>query len=479
MKIAALLILIITKSLLIKAQLVLPAIFTDNMIVQREKPLHVWGKSLPGKMVSINFNNQTTSALADTTGNWETAFKPMKAGGPYALSVSTDKEGSKILKNILIGDVWICAGQSNMNFILDAEKNGKRELNDLHNDSIREYRCEMPAGVENPENIDHSKWIPAMGEKARRFSAVAYYFAKKIQSEEHIPVGIIVMACGNTRAESWIDTSVLKLYPSLQPLLDHWKKRRLINDIEINHEPGVFYNSVVKPLLPLVIKGVIWYQGESNTLPDNSGRNINERAAEYKTLLTALINNWRNSFRQEQLPFYIIQLPNYKEPLQDLQWAIIRQAQLDVTRQMPHSALVVTIDVGDSTNIHPNNKQAVGERAAKLTLINEYHHHNVIASGPLAKNIKIYGDKIIISFDYTGSGLISTTGKGLTNFEVSDSNKPGLFFKANASIQKNKIVVNSADVSHPVAVRYAWADNPDVSLFNKEGLPASPFIINK
>ena len=290
---------------------------------------------------------------------------------------------------------------------------------------------------------------------------------------------LIVMSCGNTRAESWTDTSALKAYPSLQPLLDHWQKRKASNDIVINHEPGIFYEAVVKPLMPFSIKGVVWYQGESNTLPDNTQRNINERTGEYNYLLKALINDWRNKFQQPQLPFYIIQLPNYKDSAVDLHWANIRQSQLEITKEIPHVGLVVTIDVGDSINIHPNNKQTAGERAASQALVNEYHHHKMIACGPLAKNIQFAGNKAMVFFDTPGSGLAGVNGNDLEGFEIADSGDSTVFIGADAIIENDKVVVSNPAVLHPVAVRYAWADNPPVSLFNKEGIPASPFTITK
>lgn len=479
MKITVLLAAIMLTTFPTKAALKLPAIFADNMILQRAMPLRVWGVATAGVSVSANLNNQTTSAITDKNGNWQATFKSMIAGGPYTLKVSSAKGEAIILKNILIGDIWICAGQSNMNFMLAAEKNGAAALKNIDNNNIREYRCAMPVGVENSENNNHSKWVDAVGAKAASFSAVAFYFAKKIQASEHIPIGLIVMSCGNTRAESWVDTSALQAINSLLPLLDHWQKRKANHDIVINHEPGIFYEAVVKAAVPFAVKGVLWYQGESNTLPDNSGRNINERTGEYKTLLKVLINSWRKKFKQQQLPFYIIQLPNYKEASQDLHWANIRQSQLKITKEIPHVGLVVTIDVGDSTTIHPNNKQAVGERAANQALVNEYHHKNIIACGPSVRKIEIDGNKVLVFFDKSGSGLSGKNGNDLDGFEIADSTAPQIFFKANAILQNGNVVVISDAVRHPVAVRYAWADNPSVSLFNKAGIPTSPFLIKK
>jgi sialate O-acetylesterase len=272
------------------AALKLPEIFAGNMILQREMPLKIWGKSVAGERVSVKLNIKIKRVVTDKNGDWQVTFEAMKAGGPYLLKVSTDKGETILLKNILMGDVWICAGQSNINFMLAAEKNEPEVLKNLNNTNIREYRCAMPAGVENPENNSHLIWVAAVAEKAASFWAVVFYFAKQLQESEQVPVGLIWMACGNKRAESWIDTGALQACTSSQPLLHHWQKRKAKNDIVIDHAPGIFYEAVVKPVMSFAVKGVLWYQGESNTLPDNSGRNINERTGKYKPLLKAFIN---------------------------------------------------------------------------------------------------------------------------------------------------------------------------------------------
>ena len=341
-------------------QLSLPKIFSDNMILQRDQPVLVWGTAAAGENVTIKLLDQIQNAIADKSGKWKATLKARKAGGPYQLLVSGGK-GEKIkVQNIKVGDVWICAGQSNMNFMLAADKNGAAEIATLDNDNIREFRTDMPDRVFNPENKDPSQWIPAKGDKAGTFSAVAYYFAKQLQAKENIPVGIIVMACGNTRAEAWTDMGFLKSYPALKPLLSYWETKKENATFNINHIPGKFYTDVVAPVVLFALKGVLWYQGESNTLPDASGRTIAERAAEYKPILQALIANWRSDWKNKDLPFGIVQLPNYKDSSADLHWAHIRQAQLETAKEVPHVGLAVTIDLGNAQNIHPTNKKPVG-----------------------------------------------------------------------------------------------------------------------
>lgn len=458
----------------VSSQLSLPKIFANNMILQREKMLPVWGRSSAGETITVSFHGQLVSAKANNDGNWQLLLNPEKAGGPYRLKVSIAGKDSIIYNNVLVGDVWVCAGQSNMNFVLSSDQNGKSELANLQNENIREYRCAMPDGALNPENKFHSEWHSTNGEAAGLFSAVGYYFAKELQAKESIAIGIIVMSCGNTRAESWTDTAALSQYDALKPLRHYWNKNE---DGLLNHKPGAFYTTVVKPVIPFAVKGIVWYQGESNTLPDNSGRTIANRAGEYKTLLKALIRNWRKAWNNERLPFYIVQLPAYKDKV-DLHWAEIRQAQLTIANELPHTGLAVTIDVGDSLNLHPDNKQPVGERLARLALAHEYHHANVVASGPLVTSIKVRDSKAILTFKYSGKKLVSKTGKNLAGFEITDRTDTLRFLKADAVISQNKIIVSSRLVKHPAAVRYAWSDDPVVSLFNDEGLPASPFKIS-
>jgi len=458
--------------------LALPAIFCDHMVVQRNQPFIIWGKANARHKIFVNFNHESRTAVAGDDGNWKIVFNKVKTGVSTEISVN-DETGKTIhIQDVIAGDVWVCAGQSNMNFMLAADKNGAAEMQQSNNDSLREYRCAMPEGAVNPENSDHSQWVPARGEKLSRFSAVAYYFAKSIQASQHIPVGIIVMSCGNTRAETWTDTDFLKQYPPLHPLLSYWQKERTNKEPLINFMPGKFYDDVVKPVIPFAIKGIVWYQGESNSFADNSGRSIDERTGIYKPLLQALIANWRSAWQQKGLPFYIIQLPNYKDTSGNLQWATIRQAQLDIAKETPHTGLIVTIDLGDSTNIHPNNKMPVGERAARWALTNEYKQHYLAVSGPVIKEMKTFGSKAVLYFTHNGNGLLSKTGSHLQGFEIADAADNNKFFPADAFIKNNTVIVTADHITNPVSVKYAWADNPNVSLFNKENLPASPFIIS-
>jgi sialate O-acetylesterase len=459
------------------AKIIVPVVFCNNMVLQRQKPIAVWGKADACADISITLNNKTTKCISNAAGNWQTNLPKMSAGGPYTMTITNGGNEKITISNILIGEVWLCAGQSNMNFILAGDRNASTELQTV-NKNIREFRCAMPQGAINPENSEHSKWITAVGyENKKQFSAVAYYFAKKLQEELNVPVGVIVMSCGATRAETWTNPGLLKADTAIKPLLSYWAKNTADSNTAINNVPGKFYNDVVKQAAPFTVRGLVWYQGESNTLPDYSGRTITERANEYKPLLRDVISSYRQAWQNKNLPVYIVQLPNYKAPSGDIQWAKIRQAQLQVVNEVPNTGLVVTIDVGDSTNVHPTNKQPVGERLALWALVKQYGANDIIVSGPLALAMKVKAGKAIITFKYAGNGLMVKNTVALTGFEIADANSPNTFVAASAVVDNDCVMVYSAHIKRPVAVRYAWSDNPAATLFNNSGLPASPFFI--
>ncbi len=458
----------------------LPEVFSNNMILQRNVTVPVWGTARSEERITVEFDNQTKSTIADNNGNWSVKLNPMKAGGPFKMKVF-DAEGESInLKNILVGEVWICAGQSNMNLDLKEIGLDKKDFNKINNKNLREFRCAMPEGAINPENIDHSKWIPAGDTATKRFSAVAYYFAQKIQEVEKVPVGIIVMSCGATRAETWISMKTLKKYTALKPMLNYWSGKMHDNKYLINFKPSIFYKSVVEPVIPFAIKGIVWYQGESNTLPDNSGRTILSRADEYETLLKALITSWRKVWNDENLPFNIVQLPNYSDPSGNIYWSVIRQAQLDISQKMKNVGLTVTIDLGgNGATLHPHKKEPVGDRIALWALAKVYGKKGIVFSGPIIRSMNVSDGKVYLTFKHIGKGLVCRNDDTLNGFEISGNSSRDKFIKANAVIKDSQVVLSAPGLKNPYAVRYAWADNPAVSLFNAEGLPACPFYISR
>jgi sialate O-acetylesterase len=449
------------------AQIRLPKIICNNMVLERNQAVPIWGWAGAGKTVSVKFGGQQKNTVANSKGSWKVILSPLTTSAGAQSMVITSDTSSVTLSNILVGEVWICAGQSNMNFTLGSDKNGSSEIANLNNDRIREYRTDMPAGALNPENKENSQWISAIGKRAENFSAVAYYLAKKIQAVENVPIGLIVMSCGNTRVETWTDTLALKKNPDLQAFQSYWetekdKKRTIVNFI-----PGKFYNDVVVPVIPFAAKGVIWYQGESNALPDKSGRTIAERTAEYKPMLKTLIANWRDVWNRPNMPFYLIQLPNYVDHSGDIQWAKIRQAQLETMMEVPKVSMSVNVDLGSAETIHPTNKQPVGERVARWVLANEYHYKTDIVSGPIIKNISIKADKAVLNFNYTGKGLVGKDSTALKGFEIADASNPDSYVPASAVVKGKQVIVWGTNINNPVAVRYAWADNPQISLYNR------------
>jgi sialate O-acetylesterase len=459
------------------AKFSLPAIFGDGMILQRQKPIAIWGTANAGQIISVLFNDKINKCKTDPNGEWRIKLPKMEAGGPYKMVVNAGNDTS-VINNVLIGEVWLCSGQSNMNFNLGTDKNASIELT-TESKNIRQYRCAMPPGVLNPENIENSRWVTAAGPDHKKlFSAVAYYFAKSLQEKLHIPIGIIIMSCGATRAEAWTDSKVLRSDTAAKPMLDYWAKNT-VTDTPKYFMPGKFYDAVVKPAAPYTAKGLIWYQGESNTIPDNSGRSITERADEYIYLLKDLIKSFRINWQNNKLPVYIVQLPFLKWSTGDIQWAKIRQAQLDVAKEVNDVGLAVTVDVADSTNLHPINKQPVGERLARWALSKQYHFKDVVASGPIISNLKITGRKAIVHFKYAIGGLNTNNGGQPGRFEIADALFPGIFVPASATINKNTVIVTNISVKNPVAVRYAWSEAPGAFLFNGVGLPASPFLVSK
>jgi hypothetical protein len=361
-----------------------------------------------------------------------------------------------------------------MSFCLENDQWGKLEIANISLPYFREFRCRLPECLvkRTPDNIP--EWNECTKDKADKFSAVGYYFGRKIHEVSGVPVGIVIMARGDTLCESWIDIDYLKQKSEFKPLIDEWdNKSAILPDIE-NHiyYPGLFFREVVQPVLQFKIKGVIWYQGESNALPNKSERTILQRTTEYRELFPALIQNWRAMWNQNELPFYFVQLPNFNIQGVDLLWAEIRDAQLDTMRTVPGTGMAVTIDIGMSSDLHPTNKRDVGLRLALWALSNSYGI-NILPSGPIFNKMIVRDGKAVLFFDYTGDGLMTPDNKPLEGFEISGAD--GRFCLGYAEINENTVEVYSPEIKSSVAVRYAWADDPKCNLFNKAGLPASPF----
>lgn len=627
-------------SLLSVAEVRLPQLIRDSMVLQRDKSIKIWGFAAPGEKVSISFLRHTIKTQAGKTGDWVAVLPPQKAGGPYTMKIKASNQ--IIINNILIGDVWFCSGQSNMvhQMKLHSERYSG-EIAKANYPEIRQFLIPTSTNLQHPvNNLPPGYWKSANTEDVKEFSAVAYFFAKKIYEKYHVPIGLINASVGGTPIEAWtsetgledfanviktveknkdtayintitrkaiavsdaiklkketdkgltenvkwfdtvykpkgwhdinipgywedqgikdlngvvwyrkeidvpasittmpatvylgriVDADFLYVngkligntgyqYPqrryqlsagTLKPgknlfvirvinysgkggfvpdkpysikagennidLKGEWQYKvgdvfmplpgNESNNLAFQNQPTALYNAMVAPVVNYSIKGILWYQGESNT----------SNALQYKDLLAALIKDWRYKWHQHDLPFLYVQLPNFMDANylpSESQWALLREAQLK-TLSVANAGMAVAIDLGEWNDIHPDRKKEVGERLALAAESVAYGEKGVVYSGPLYQSSTIEGNKIIITFSNVGSGLITNDGEEPAQFAIAGPNKK--FVWAKAKIEGNTVIVWNDDVSKPMYVRYAWADNPvNANLYNKEGLPASPF----
>lgn len=622
------------------AQVKLPRLISDGMILQRDTKLKIWGWAATNEKLSLKFNGKIYKTKASADGNWSVMLPPVKSGGPYTLTITASN--SITIKDILFGDVFFCSGQSNMVHQLNIHDiTYAADIKSANYPEIRQFLVPVSNNLGAPKNdLPDGSWKAAIGEQVRPFSAVAYFFAKKIYDKYRVPIGLINASVGGTPIEAWTSEDGLKEFPALQTTIQKNKDTAYVNDlnrkaananrpvaskdkgtmespkwfetnyipkewrpinipgywedqgikdlngvvwyrkeidipasmigkpakvflgrivdadalyingkqvgtttymypqrryaigadvlkagknifvvkvtnnsgkggfvpdkpyciftgndtidlkgtwqykvgevflprtdavvvgINAQNQPTALYNAMVAPVINYSIKGILWYQGESN----------GSRGAEYAKLQPAQIADWRNKWQQADIPFLYVQLPNFMDANylpSESQWAELREAQLK-SLSVPATAMVVAIDLGEWNDIHPDNKKDVGERLA-LAAQKIVYGENIVYSGPIYRSSTIEGNKIIISFDHIGSGLISNDGEELGEFAIAGADKK--FVWAKAKIEGDKIIVWSEIISNPMYIRYAWADNPvNPNLYNKEGLPASPFRTDK
>ncbi|CAN5466448.1 sialate O-acetylesterase [soil metagenome] len=623
----------------VKAEVSLPKLVGDYMVLQRDQPINIWGWADPGEDIQVIFRNQRISTQADPSGEWKITLASEKAGGPFDLVISGTN--TIRIKDVLLGDVWVCSGQSNMEWPLGRlEEKYSDEIANAQNNEIRFLTVENNTASTPQKDIKSSGWQIASPETVKDFSAVGYFFGRDLYQTYKIPVGLISSDWGGTVAEAWTSPEALKKFPEFRaevekmtgesaeepekefqqkltewnkayrkadqsaglnvkswagskiddkswnsmtlptlwesaglpdfdgivwfrkevnipkslagkdltlslgaiddndsswfngqfigstnqynmnrkykvpgkivkagkniiavkvvdsgggggiwgepdamrvvagnetiPLQGSWKYKVALDhkdlppkpqDINNPNKPAVLFNGMIAPLLPYAIKGVIWYQGESNA----------SRAKQYQKLFPALIRDWRTQWGQKDLPFLFVQLANFMEPKEEpgeSAWAELREAQFQ-TLALPNTGMAVIIDIGEANDIHPKNKLDVGKRLA-LAARKIAYQEELVYSGPVFESFGIKGDKAILQFKETGSGLETKGGSELKEFYVAGSDKK--FYRAKAVIENNQVIVSHEQVPEPVAVRYAWADNPEeANLYNQEGLPASPF----
>lgn len=519
----------------LSADVKLPSIFGDHMVLQQDTALPVWGTADSGEKVTVTLGNETGSAVAGADGKWMVKLAPLPEGSTPLTMTVTGKNSLKF-DDVLVGDVWVCSGQSNMEFALGAAHDEKTELPQATDPQLRIFLVTKKTSLDPLTDVA-GKWELCAPNTVNRFSAVGYFFGHDLRKSLNRPIGLIGTYWGGTPAQAWTSISGLQKEPSLKHFVDAADKARAdfpkanadfpakmeaykAEKAKWDQEVGTTYNATLKdwndavaqaratgaalpsrpvpsvpapkvpttpdggpfltanlyngmlaPLIPYAIKGAIWYQGEAN-----AGAGL-----EYRVLFSRMISDWREKWGQGDFPFLFVQLAAYKPGGPN--WNILRESQTK-TLALPHTGMASALDIGDPNNIHPIDKHDVGHRLAVIAQTVAYGRKGVI-SGPLYDKFEVKGDKVQISFTQTDSGLMigsaPWTAPGVTplpnttlvGFLIAGDNKK--WVPADAKIEGNTVIVSSADVSKPVAVRYAWEAAPSANLYNKEGMPASPF----
>ena len=476
-----------------RAEVTLPVLLGDHMVIQRGLPIHIWGAAAEGESVSVEFRGTTRSTTTDSIGQWSVYLPPEEAGGPFDLTV----KGSNTIRvqDVVVGDVWVASGQSNMEFPVRSALNSAGEIASANHPEIRLLHVKNKVGLYPLDDVVSEPWMSCGPEKVGEFSAVAYFFGRHLQEKLGVPIGLIETSWGGTPAEAWTSQRALSADASLMPVYAEWAR---INDDTARHQlqrakeldrwraaverakaegkeppefpwepnidnswmPSGLYNAMIAPLTAFPIRGVIWYQGESNASA--------ERAPLYAHLFGTMIQDWRRAWGQGDFPFLFVQLANFKAT--NARWPELRESQRQ-TLALENTGMAVTIDIGTPDDIHPKNKQDVGLRLALAARAVAYRE-KIEYSGPMFRQVTTEGSGMRIWFDHTGSGLVTKGGK-LLGFEI--AGKDGKFVPADAIVDGTTVVVSSGSVARAAQVRYGWKDDPRCNLYNVEGLPASPF----
>lgn len=467
------------------ADVKVPAVFSDNMVLQRNLANTVWGWAEPGEEINVSFNSndQTKTTKADDAGKWSVKLDPVSHGGPFQLKI--EGKNSLTFENVLVGDVWVCSGQSNMEWNVANSNDSQNEIANAKFPNIRLITVPK-ASSSRPQDNFNGKWTECSSETIPHFSAVAYFFGRKIHQETNIPIGLIHTSWGGSSCETWINPVVVAQYRQYDEIMARKARAELTKpEGGDNQNAGYLYNAMIVPIKQYGIKGAIWYQGETNA----------GRAYQYRTLFPLMISNWREEWGQGDFPFYFVQLANFMavtpEPKESA-WAELREAQSMTAQNVCNAGEAVIIDIGEEKDIHPRNKQDVGLRLALLSLARDYRgpgsgerrergerpergaFQRNISEGPRFQSMRIEGNKAIISYQMrTAFGLKTKDGGEVKGFAIAGADRK--FYWADAKIENGRVEVSCPQVPNPVAVRYAWADNPVCNLYNAADLPACPF----
>lgn len=478
------------------ADVKLPALISDHMVLQADAEVPIWGWASPGEEITVSLAGASAQTKADASGNWRVLLKNLKAGGPHTLAV----KGTNTLtvKDVLVGEVWLGSGQSNMAMTVNRANDFEKEAAAATFPQIRMFTVTSRA-AEKAQADCTGEWVLCSPESVARFSATAYFFGRELHQQLQVPVGLINSSVGGTPIESWISPETQLASAELKPFfratagensdldpaaskakydrdLAAWQEKAKTAKATGKAVPkrpqdpaaarerrgnvGGLFNGKIAPLVNYRIRGALWYQGEANTTP--------AKAPFYQHQLPLLVNDWRSRWGYE-FPMAWAQLPNFTASGRD--WPPVREAMLQ-TLKLPKTGMAITLDIGESGDIHPKNKQDVGKRLALWALGTVYGKSGP-TSGPLPAGHEKRGHSIVVRFSHTNGGLVAQGGK-LTGFEVADASG---FKKADAKIEGETVVVSSSDVAEPIAARYAWENNPTATLFNGAGLPASPFSV--
>lgn len=483
------------------ANVTLPAIFGDEMVLQRDMKVPIWGWADPGEKITITIPNQKLTAVADEKGRWRATFEPLAAGG--LMDIVVQGKNQVKIRDVQVGDVWLCSGQSNMEWAVGQARDADLELPAANYPNIRLFTI-VGEGRDVPQEKLQGKWAKCTPQTAAEFSAVGYFFGRQMHQNVKVPIGLIDNSWGGSACEAWVPRDKLEANPLYQPMLaaydeqiaefnklpgknyaeklPAWQKRAAAaqqagepdppgspwwsNPIMGQYRPANIYNARIAPLMPFAIRGVIWYQGESNV----------RRAYEYDELFPLMITTWREGWGQGEFPFLFVQLADFlaeQEKPGDSGWAELRAAQTATLDAVPNTWQAVIIDLGESNDIHPRNKQDVAKRLSRLALAKSYKQ-KIAAESARYKSMYKQGDRILIRLQGVNGKLRTIDDKPLTGFAIAGADRKWVW--ANAKIVGDgEVEVRSEKVRDPLAVRYAWADNPVCNLYDTAGLPVTPF----
>ncbi len=474
----------------------LPALISDNMVLQQDLPANVWGWADPGEKVTVKLGAKSAEATANEKGQWSVKLTELSPGPSGEMTVA----GSNTLtvKNVAVGEVWVCSGQSNMEFAVRGGLNATEEISGADFPLIRHFTVDRAPSIEPREDCK-GRWEICSPQSVGNFTAVGYFFGRQLFQKLKVPVGLIHSSWGGTKAELWTPWAILQADPDFKPITTTWEKalkdypsakEKYDSDMEVWREaekkakeagekppaqprlpsggnptgsPSSLFNGMIAPLLPYTIRGVTWYQGESNA----------SNYTLYRKLFPVMIQSWREAWHLPEFPFLFVQLANYMqrqdEPT-DTPWARLREAQT-MALALPHTGMALAIDVGDAKDIHPRDKQTVGQRLALVAEATVYYR-DVEHSGPMFGGAQIEGEKVRLTLR-SAEGLKTTDGGKIKGFAIAGEDRK--FVWADAAIAGDHVIVSSPEVKAPAAVRYAWADNPECNLINAAGLPTAPF----